>query len=638
MTPRSRLGKLVSRVLTPRARKTAPPPLDVRMLSPRADAQRTAAYTPTLTAMMESQLRLRGASESPASSAPPSARYRPPLPRLAPPAAPTRADDDSGSDATSEADSDTSDLDGFADYARGLEQHGSGGSDATAAAELQPDLLPSPRALEIGHCTPRHTARDAQRAAADLDTFLQTCELPGSRQRLARLLMHADALGADALDGAPLACLGYERCAALLLPLLLPLPVAGRCGALAQLQSKLSSQLLAYLGTSLERVLESERGCQRFCRLPFEVGHWLLEHGPCDRGETLFDLANLWLEQRTVQQRAEASERQQAALAALPWRRPLAADFLRCMEANLDWAAQFVARSPLRPPRLPPSLDGRFSFTAEFELHDLLELRDAALAAGRPQQQQSPALYCGGYCWWGMLVANPRRNRFELYASCSPFSLFKEPFRASLHPAADVRFSFLGSTSLADWRMSHEERLAAMHTHWGGAAFWAPPNCPSLLAGGGALNRSPSGGVGSFGGRTPPALPMAAAARPDTARGPRPSASRQASRLSISSSASAELAGTPPTLPAASSGSMGGGASGPLPSARSSLGSGRKQQQSAVSGYEADSGAMTARRPPPAAAGLSELSMDQLIAEVRRSCPMAWGASLRVRINIRLRS
>ena len=142
MTPRSRLGKLVSRVLTPRARKTAPPPLDVRMLSPRADAQRTAAYTPTLTAMMESQLRLRGASESPASSAPPSARYRPPLPRLAPPAAPTRADDDSGSDATSEADSDTSDLDGFADYARGLEQHGSGGSDATAAAELQPDLLP----------------------------------------------------------------------------------------------------------------------------------------------------------------------------------------------------------------------------------------------------------------------------------------------------------------------------------------------------------------------------------------------------------------------------------------------------------------------------------------------------------------
>ena len=35
-----------------------------------------------------------------------------------------------------------------------------------------------------------------------------------------------------------------------------------------------------------------------------------------------------------------------------------------------------------------------------------------------------------------MLVANPRRNRFELYASCSPFSLFKEPFRASLHPAA----------------------------------------------------------------------------------------------------------------------------------------------------------------------------------------------------------
>ncbi len=48
----------------------------------------------------------------------------------------------------------------------------------------------------------------------------------------------------------------------LLLQLLLPLPLVARSAALAQLQSKLASQLLSYLGTSLERVLESERSCQ----------------------------------------------------------------------------------------------------------------------------------------------------------------------------------------------------------------------------------------------------------------------------------------------------------------------------------------------------------------------------------------
>lgn len=55
---------------------------------------------------------------------------------------------------------------------------------------------------------------------------------------------------------------GFERCVALLLQLLLPLPLVARSAALAQLQSKLASQLLSYLGTSLERVLESERSCQ----------------------------------------------------------------------------------------------------------------------------------------------------------------------------------------------------------------------------------------------------------------------------------------------------------------------------------------------------------------------------------------
>lgn len=35
-----------------------------------------------------------------------------------------------------------------------------------------------------------------------------------------------------------------------------------------------------------------------------------------------------------------------------------------------------------------------------------------------------------------VLVANPRHDRFELYASCAAFSLFQEPFRAALQPAA----------------------------------------------------------------------------------------------------------------------------------------------------------------------------------------------------------
>ncbi len=56
--------------------------------------------------------------------------------------------------------------------------------------------------------------------------------------------------------------LGFERCSALLLRLLLPLPLHTRSAALAQLQTLASSQLMSYLGSGLERVLESERACQ----------------------------------------------------------------------------------------------------------------------------------------------------------------------------------------------------------------------------------------------------------------------------------------------------------------------------------------------------------------------------------------
>lgn len=101
---------------------------------------------------------------------------------------------------------------------------------------------------------------------------------------------------------------------------------------------------------------------QRFCRLPFEVASWLLQHAACDRGETVFDLGHLWLEQ---QRQRQPSWGQRTALADLVWRRPVAADFLRCMAANLEWAAECVAVSSMRPPRVPATLDGRFAFTVE---------------------------------------------------------------------------------------------------------------------------------------------------------------------------------------------------------------------------------------------------------------------------------
>lgn len=102
----------------------------------------------------------------------------------------------------------------------------------------------------------------------------------------------------------------------------------------------------------------------------------------------VFDLANLWLEQQQRQQLpqqqrqdSQAVEEQRPALAALVWRRPVAADFLRCMAANLPWAADYVAASPQRPDRLPASLDGKFSFTAEVRIAAAAGMAAAAAAA-----------------------------------------------------------------------------------------------------------------------------------------------------------------------------------------------------------------------------------------------------------------
>ena len=449
--------------------------------------------------------------------------------------------------------------------------------------------------------------------------------------------------------------------------------------------------------------------------------HCTIHHSPhlCSSpspAHAVFDLANLWLEQ----QPHDAAQEQRAALSALVWRRPLAADFLACMAANLPWAKECVAPSALRPARLPASLDGRFSFTAEvrrgaiveglaalarcagsgtaclllswrpgtrpsplptpttlacrtvpplqFELHDLLELQAAALQAGRPRQQQSPAIYCGGYCWWAVLVANPRHNRYELYASCAAFSLFSEPFRTSLQPAAgeqgahagahptyalqavrgasalacpahrpkprhfpcppaDVRFSFQGSTSLVDWRQPMPSGWPPCTPTGAAPHSGCPPTAPRSSSRAAAAAAAAAWGAQDSAGSGGGALQLAAAARPDTARGPRPS--RQMSRLSVGSGAG---------------GSPAAGALAPLPSSRS-LGSGGGPLGSALgagprsAAYLSDaesSGALTARGPAEGEGGLVCLSMDQTIAEVRRSCPYSWGASLRVRVNLKL--
>lgn len=184
-----------------------------------------------------------------------------------------------------------------------------------------------------------------------------------------------------------------------------------------------------------------------------------------------------------------------------------------------------------------------------------------------------------------------------------------------------MRFSFQGTTSLEEWRQTNAERLAAMHTHWGGPAFWVPPSCPSLKISSSSRRGGNGGSDGDGGGN----LQLAAAARPDTARGPRPQ--RQMSRLSIASSA----AGAAPASGPPSSRSLAAPAS-----SRSSRAGSVGGQRSAAYQSDADSGALTARPAVEAEGGLVQLSMDQVVAEVRRSCPYSWGATLRVRVNLKL--
>jgi hypothetical protein len=68
-------------------------------------------------------------------------------------------------------------------------------------------------------------------------------------------------------------------------------------------------------------------------------------------------------------------------------------------------------------------------------------------------------------------------------------------------------------------------------------------------------------------------------------------------------------------------------------SPRGSLGSSARLAPGYVSAAEAP---LTARPSGGEGRGLQELSMEQVIAEVRRSCPYSWGASLRVRLHVKL--
>ena len=157
LTPRRtsamRLGKLMSaagRMLTPRGRReAAASPRPGGFASPRpgfsSDAMRTEAYRPSLTGLMEQQVRmspaLAGAGASPA-----------PTPRR--PAASDDGDsscDSSSTSDASEAESDLSSLDGFGEYARGMEPIVPGGplpstpeegEGSTGSAPSNPDTLP----------------------------------------------------------------------------------------------------------------------------------------------------------------------------------------------------------------------------------------------------------------------------------------------------------------------------------------------------------------------------------------------------------------------------------------------------------------------------------------------------------------
>lgn len=204
--------------------------------------------------------------------------------------------------------------------------------------------------------------------------------------------------------------------------------------------------------------------------------------------------------------------------------------------------------------------------------------------------------------------------------------------------SADVRFAFQGKTCLADWRQTNAQRLEAMHTHWGGAAFCAPAGSPAAQA---SNSASPAAGSNQHAGALGP---VAAAARPDTARGPRPT--RQPSRLSISSSGSlptaaaaaavASAAAASAMSPGSALGSLGRGGSGALLAISPAGSTGSSGQL--TPGYIAadDSGALTARRAEPQGVQLRQLTMEQVVGEVRRSCPYSWGASLRVRVHLKL--
>ena len=111
-TPRTaaRMGKLksgfaaVGRMLTPRRRQ--PEAAEDSPASSTPGSGLIAAYRPTMTGLLEAQVRLHSARGSGRQLTTPSPPALPPPPS------------DSGSDSASEADSDLSSLDGFGDYAR----------------------------------------------------------------------------------------------------------------------------------------------------------------------------------------------------------------------------------------------------------------------------------------------------------------------------------------------------------------------------------------------------------------------------------------------------------------------------------------------------------------------------------------
>lgn len=150
MSRLSKLRQLTTKMLTPRGRSGGSQqqlPPDDECGSPASSGALIKAYRPTLTGLMESRTLARTAAAGAAAAAGGAAAATTPAGLTT--AAPSGASTDASSDTASEAgsnDSELSSLDGFGDYARGLEvtpaRTDEGAGSTASCPPADPDRLP----------------------------------------------------------------------------------------------------------------------------------------------------------------------------------------------------------------------------------------------------------------------------------------------------------------------------------------------------------------------------------------------------------------------------------------------------------------------------------------------------------------